>query len=104
MTISRRELYAAGEFSEETIADDSNISVEALKELARRQGVTYGSAKVKAKVADTSNTTGKLTPSDVRQIRRLLDKGDSLADIGRAYGVHPRSIARIRDGEAWSNI
>lgn len=52
----------------------------------------------------SSNTTGKLSPADVAKIRRLLNKGDSLASIARQFGVHPRSIARIRDGEAWTNV
>lgn len=60
--------------------------------------------KAVAKVVDTSNTTGKLTPADVKEIRTLLNAGYSLADIARKFGVHPRSIARIRDGEAWTNV
>ena len=50
------------------------------------------------------NTTGKLTPADVKQIRRLLSKGDSLASIARQFGVSARQVARIRDGEAWANV
>jgi len=93
------ELYKAGDFTKEQIASDFVISEEALELLASNHGLTFASDK-----RDSSNTTGKLTPNDVLQIRRLLNKGDSLAQIARAYGVHPRSIARIRDGEAWSNI
>lgn len=50
------------------------------------------------------NTTGKLTPKEVREIRRLLSKGDTLAGIARKYGVSARTIGRIRDGEAWSSV
>lgn len=101
------ELYAVGEVSVDDIADDFSVSSDAINELARRKGVAYGSAKVLTKPAKASapaDTTGKLTPADVKQIRRLLNKGDSLAAIARQFGVHPRSIARIRDGEAWNNV
>lgn len=59
---------------------------------------------VKATQVASVNTTGKLTPADVRLIRRRLSQGDSLAQIGRDFDVSPRTIGRIRDGEAWSNI
>lgn len=100
------EAYAIGETSVDDIADDFSVTPEAIDELARRKGVGFGSAKVlgKAKASATASATGKLTPADVKQIRRLLNKGDSLASIARQFGVHPRSIARVRDGEAWNNV
>lgn len=76
------------------------ISTEAVERIV--YGYKQKSA-VKA-VPFGNNTTGKLTPADVKKIRRLLDKGDSLASIARQFDVHPRSIARIRDGEAWTNV
>lgn len=100
------ELYAVGAETVGDIADDYSVSEDAIHELARRKGVGYGSAKVlgKSVKASPANTTSKLTPADVKQIRRLLNHGDSLASIARKFGVHPRSIARIRDGEAWNNV
>ncbi len=101
------EAYALGETSVDDIADDFSVTPEAIDELARRKGVGFGSAKVIGKAVKASaptSTTGKLTPADVKQIRRLLNKGDSLASIARQFGVHPRSIARVRDGEAWNNV
>lgn len=82
------------------ISDSFLISVDAVEFLVR--GVKQKPA-AKA-VSSGDNTTGKLTPADVKKIRRLLDKGDSLASIARQFDVHPRSIARIRDGEAWANV
>ena len=96
------EQFADGEVSVGDIADDYSVSDAAVEEIARRNNVKYGQNKAKA--ASSDNTTGKLTPADVKQIRRLLNKGDSLANIARQFGVHPRSIARIRDGEAWNNV
>lgn len=100
------ELYAVGTETVKDIADDYSVSEDAIHELARRKGVGYGSAKVLVKPvkASSANTTSKLTPADVKQIRRLLNHGDSLASIARQFGVHPRSIARIRDGEAWNDV
>lgn len=104
------ELYAVGTETAEDIANDYSVTEDAIHELARRKGVGYGSAKVLVKPvkasapASPANTTGKLTPADVKQIRRLLYHGDSLASIARQFSVHPRTIARIRDGEAWNNV
>lgn len=84
------------------ISDNFNVSVDAVEVLVEGYKKKKKSA-VKA-VHSGDNTTGKLTPADVKKIRRLLDKGDSLASIARQFDVHPRSIARIRDGEAWANV
>lgn len=95
-----------GELDIEDIGSDYGITGEAVQILMQRNNVKYGSAKAKPApvVASADNSTGKLTPDQVRQIRRLLNKGDSLASIARAYSVHPRTIGRIRDGEAWNDV
>lgn len=49
------------------------------------------------------NTTGKLTPTEVLEIRKLLATY-SLAALARKFGVSSRTIARIRDGESWVNV
>lgn len=82
--------------SDTTILLDWDISQETLDFIKTRHCV------VKATPAATSSA--KLQTADVKQIRRLLNKGDSLASIARQFGVHPRSIARIRDGEAWTDV
>lgn len=77
------------------ILDNWNISNETLDYIREKH----------VKPKQTATATGvKLQPADVKQIRRLLNKGDSLASIARQFGVHPRSIARIRDGEAWNDV
>ena len=88
------------------LADTYGISVETLKELMLRNDVDGAGDKVEAEEEQNPpvDNSVKLTAKCVRQIRRLLKKGDSLASIGRAYRVHPRTIARIRDGEAWSDV
>lgn len=42
-------------------------------------------------------STGKLSLSDVDEIRDRLQKGDTCADIARAFQVTPRAIQHIRD-------
>jgi len=86
-----------GSASLEDIAREFITYPEVVTELADRNNVKYGQDK-----AD-ENTTGKLTPTQVIEIRGLLGT-QSLAAIARKYGVHPRTIGRIRDGEAWSNV
>jgi hypothetical protein len=45
-----------------------------------------------------------LDDNQVIEIRALLNKGESLAAIARLYGVSSRTIARIRDGETYTNV
>ena len=64
--------------------------------------VNYGVLRA-VKAVPEVNT--KLTAKDIPGIRKLLKKGNlTLADIARQYKVHPRTIGRIRDGEAWANV
>ena len=51
-----------------------------------------------------STDVAALTASDVRQIQKLLRNNTSLAAVGRMFKRHPRTIARIRDGEAYGNV
>lgn len=100
------EAYNDGSKSVHTLASEYITYPEVVEELVRRAAVAKRRAAVakQALVAD-DNTTGKLTPTQVREIRNLLGTSKvSLASIARKYGVHPRTIGRIRDGEAWANV
>ena len=55
-------------------------------------------------VFTTKNSSAKLTPDDVRSIRVDLRDGVTLSAIAKIYGVSPRSVARIRDGQAWTDV
>jgi hypothetical protein len=48
--------------------------------------------------------TRKLTPSDVHEIRHLIDRGDSLASIARTYGVSGTCIGWIKTGKNWKYL
>lgn len=45
-----------------------------------------------------------LDAADVRNIRKRLKSGASLASIAREFGVSARTIGRIRDGESWTHV
>lgn len=52
-----------------------------------------------------SNTSGKLSVEQVREIRKLLAAGNlSLTAIGNMFGVHRTQIQRIRDGISHTNV
>lgn len=52
-----------------------------------------------------TNTSGKLSVHEVREIRKLLDAGNlSLTAIGNMFGVHRTQIQRIRDGISYANV
>jgi hypothetical protein len=46
----------------------------------------------------------KLTESDVVDIRKRISRGNSLASIGRLYGVHPQTIYDIRTRNTWRHV
>lgn len=96
------EVRAADESLDE-IGVNFGISVDTVLELMNRNGVKYGEEE-EVDEAPVVTSSGKLSPNEVRQIRRLIDRGDSLASIARSYDVHPRTIGRIRDGEAWNEV
>ena len=46
----------------------------------------------------------KLSESDVREIRRLREKGLSLESIARRYGVAKRTVFGVVSGSSWKHI
>lgn len=54
--------------------------------------------------AGAGNANAKLTPDDVREIRRLKSQGWIQADIARHFGVHPVTVSQIIRGERWKHV
>lgn len=52
----------------------------------------------------STNHCSKLVEADIPKIRRRLDAGDALVALSRDFGVAPKIISRIRDGEAWTHV
>lgn len=114
------------DFSEEQIAEirenhDDNVSIynysyaESVTELAGdwdtsedliKEVIASVKRPAVKKVADTGKqlTGAKIGENEVRQIRTMLKDGNSLSAISKVFDISPRSIARIRDGEAWSHV
>ena len=46
----------------------------------------------------------KLRTEDVKNIRRKLASGDSLASLGREFSVTWQSIQAIKDGRSWKHV
>lgn len=46
----------------------------------------------------------KLSRDDIPPIRKRIAKGESMASIGRAYGVAYTTIIKIRNGERWAHV
>jgi len=51
-----------------------------------------------------NNGNAKLTESDVRTIRNKLDDGNSLASIGKEYGVTWQTIQAIKNRKTWDHL
>ena len=45
-----------------------------------------------------------LSPDDVRKIRKLLARGESLKAIAQRYGVTKQAVSHIRTGRSWRNV
>ena len=53
----------------------------------------------------TVGSPQKLNENAVKDIKRLLDRGDlSIANIGRLYSVNESTIRKIRDGLIWTHV
>jgi len=69
----------------------------------------YGHPPPKMKVPASNKTNGKLTRGEVIEIkthyRVQYEAGETtLTAIGKTYGVHRETIARILRGEIWKNV
>ena len=97
------DLYSDENWTVEELADYFDITVDDVNDILKAHDLLDNTpAVVPASVEVASGV--KLTPARVKAIRKLLNKGETLASIARQFGVHPRSIARIRDGEAWTDV
>ena len=47
---------------------------------------------------------GVLSDAQVREIRKLLKQGSTVAYTARTVGTSERTVARIRDGETYTNV
>ena len=46
----------------------------------------------------------KLTEADVTEVKRLLSEGWTQIEIGERFGVHRRTIGRIKLGQSWAHF
>jgi hypothetical protein len=51
-----------------------------------------------------ASTVSKLTPTDVRRIRKLRTKGHRLVDIAGMFGCHTSNIGLICQGKTWGHV
>jgi hypothetical protein len=50
------------------------------------------------------NVNAKLTPDDVKDIRKRLNNDELQKDIAKIYNVHPQTISRINHGIRWTRV
>jgi len=50
------------------------------------------------------NGVAKLTKQKVKEIKRLLEKGETVKGIARKFAVTPKAIRNIRDGKSWPHV
>ena len=54
--------------------------------------------------ARRNNTNLKLTPDDVRNIRKRLSQGDKGIDIAFAFQVSKHTVSLIKNGKSWQHV
>jgi len=52
----------------------------------------------------SENGSAKLSDYQVKEIKKLIEKGLTSRDIGKQYGVSKTTILRIKRGENWKHI
>lgn len=55
-------------------------------------------------VRGEKHSTSKLTESDVMEIRRLLDAGESQVTVSKRYGVSQSLVSSIGRREIWTHV
>ena len=50
------------------------------------------------------NGRAKLTSQDVREVRRMIDRGVLKTQIAKKFSVHPQIIYRIGYGKTWKGV
>lgn len=88
----------------EDIVDEYRIGTETVVQILTDADVYVKTVVAPVAAVGTANVSAKLTEVDVRQIRNLLKQGHPLSSIAAQFNVSPRSIGRIRDGEAWTHV
>jgi hypothetical protein len=51
-----------------------------------------------------SRTSAKLNKEQVVEIKKMLAEGHSKYQLGKMYGVHPRTIFDIKKGRTWRHV
>lgn len=63
-----------------------------------------GQGAVSLKKVVTKPGQGSLTEDQVRSVRKLLKQGSTVAYTARTVGTSERTVARIRDGETYTDV
>lgn len=58
----------------------------------------------KASQSGENNSSARLTPDDVREIRALYTPGRGVSALAGKYGVHPVTIRQIAKRERWGRV
>jgi len=84
--------------------DSRDEVVVELKEVSKNKQGTVSLTKVVAPKADAVIGKTSLTDAQVRRIRTLLKQGATVAGTARTVGTSERTVARIRDGETYTDV
>jgi DNA-binding CsgD family transcriptional regulator len=91
------EMYSQGD-SQQAIADKLSISQSAIGFVLRGRTWKHLGLKTRAR------PKGKLTEEQVREIKRLLAQGETLAAIAARYDIGFGTVSKIKLGTRWAHV
>lgn len=98
-----RKRFADGEAAR-SLAAEYGVDIYTMWSALRGEAWGQEGALLRGRARGERTSSAKLRPDDVREIRALLADGQTLASIGRRYGVAGQTIFQIRERETWSHI
>lgn len=94
---------SAGELQKK-LAEEFGVTPSCISHLVR--GTSWGHLKgVKLSPRRGSlRPSSKLTEADIPEIKKRIQRGESMAAVARAYGVGRTTIAHIWHGRRWTHV
>ncbi len=91
----------ASEATKKQMSESAKRRCEDPKERARLAKISNGKPPVRV---GEDNNKSKLTESDVREIRRLVDDGVARSRVATKYGITPQNLYYIIQHKTWKHV
>jgi hypothetical protein len=83
--------------------DKINNSLKNLEWVSRRDNIIHRCNVLKKAIGD-EHPARKLNSTEIPIIRTYIEKGESMASIGKRFGVSQGAIIKIKHGKTWAHV